>query len=516
MSLDQPNDLPSLWTTAAIGDIADVNPPGSLTIANDEDEVTFIPMAAVTELSGQVDLSDQRKFKDVKKGFTRFQDGDLLFAKITPCMENGKIAAVRDLQGGVGCGSTEFHVIRPASSIDVDYLRYFVVRSAFRQKAKRNMQGAVGQQRVPPSFLREASIPIAPSNEQKRIVSKIDELFSHIEEGEQALQRVQKLVERYRQSVLKAAVTGELTREWREKHKGQLESGEALLTRILKARREAWEKSELGKMNAKGQRTKDDKWKNKYIEPAIPDTTYLPELPKDWIWSSIGQLFSVSIGSTPSRKNPEYWGGDIPWVSSGEVAFCRIRETRETITELGFENSSVKLHPKGTVLLAMIGEGKTRGQAAILDIEACHNQNAASIGVAATPIPPEFVFYFLEFRYENVRNIGQGGNQPALNGDIVKNITIPLPPLLEITQICEIIEKQFSAIEKISSDVKTQLAFIQSLRQTILREAFSGSLVPQDPKDEPASVLLERINAEREKSAMKVIVKDRNKKKVKA
>lgn len=212
-------------------------------------------MAAVQELTGVVDQSNLKQFSEVKKGFTRFRNGDLLFAKITPCMENGKVAVVRNLAQGIGCGSTEFHVIRPEKGVDVDYLRYYVVQSAFRGDAKRHMQGAVGQQRVPPDFLREASLPLAPEREQRQIVRRIDELFSQIQEGERALERVQKLVERYRQSVLNAAVTGELTQEWREKHKGKLESGEAVLARILKARREAWEKSEPSKLKAKGKKT---------------------------------------------------------------------------------------------------------------------------------------------------------------------------------------------------------------------------------------------------------------------
>lgn len=344
------------------------------------------------------------------------------------------------------------------------------------------------------------SIKLSPLNEQKRIVSKIEELFSRIDEGERALERVSKLVERYRQSVLKAAVTGELTRDWREARKARgepVETGEALLARILTARREAWEQAELAKMQAKGITPKDDEWKKKYKEPTPPDTSELSELPEEWVWTSLGQLFQVSIGSTPSRKASSYWGGGIPWVSSGEVAFCRISKTKETISQLGYDSSSVKLHPKGTVMLAMIGEGKTRGQAAILDIEACHNQNAASIGVSATPIPPEYIYNYLRYRYEIVRGIGQGGNQPALNGDLVKGIAIPLPPLEEIAEICEVVERQFAIVAAFSTDVSAQHRLVDAQRQAILRGAFNGTLVAQDLSDEPASVVLERIASSR-------------------
>lgn len=372
--------------------------------------------------------------------------------------------------------------------------------STGNQESMRN----IGQQRIG-----RICVPIAPANEMRRIVSKIDELFSRIEEGERALERVRKLVEVYRQSVLKAAVTGELTREWREQSKGQLESGKVLLHRILKARREAWEKAELAKMKAKGIKPAGDKWKQKYQEPAAPDTTDLPELPEGWVWSSVGQLFRVSVGSTPSRKEPGYWNGGIPWVSSGEVAFCRIKETKETISDAGFENSSVKMHPPGTVLLAMIGEGKTRGQAAILDIEACHNQNAASISVSATPIPPEYLFSLLTYRYERVRSISQGGNQPALNADLVKSIEIPLPPLEEIVAICDAIDRQFTALAAIESDSDAWDRLIQAQRQAILRDAFRGALANQDPADEPASMLLEHINAKRDSAATSATKRER-------
>jgi type I restriction enzyme S subunit len=179
------------------------------------------------------------------------------------------------------------------------------------------------------------------------------------------------------------------------------------------------------------------------------------------------------------------------------VAFCRIKETRETISEKGFKNSSVRLCPIGTVLLAMIGEGKTRGQAAILDIPACHNQNSASIRVSDTPIPPEYIYHFLRFRYEITRATGQGGNQPALSGEIVKSIQIPLPPLVEIAAICEAIEMQFNVLANCESSLNGLENLIEAQKKVILREAFSGRLVSQDSTDEPASLLIERIAAER-------------------
>lgn len=231
-------------------------------------------------------------------------------------------------------------------------------------------------------------------------------------------------------------------------------------------------------MAARGKLPKTEAWKKKYKEPSSQLPPNLPALPNGWIWTALGQLFDVFVGGTPSRKQPEYWGGGVSWVSSGEVAFCRISQTRETISQTGLENSSVRLHPPGTVFLAMIGEGKTRGQAAILDIIAGHNQNAASIRVGDTPIPPEYIFWLLKFRYEAVRSMGQGGNQPALNGGLVKEIPVPLPPLAEVIEICEELEINDAAINNASRSMHAIGHESSALRQAVLKTAFSGELLP--------------------------------------
>ena len=491
------DQLPESWEVVQLAEVANINPPGGALLAADSELVSFVPMPAVSERSGKIVTTTVRPFGEVKKGYTRFLEEDVLFAKITPCMENGKIAVARGLTNGKGCGSTEFHVLRPEQGILSDWLRYYLVQDVFRREAQRHMSGAVGQLRVPPDYLRLAQMPLPTSAEQVRIVSRIEELFSDLDEGEECLRRAQAQLKRYRQSVLKAAVTGELTRTWREQNADKLESGEALLTRILKARREAWEKTELEKLRAKGKPTKDNAWKARYVEPQGPNTDGLPELPQGWVWASIGQLFNVFIGSTPARKEPFYWGGGIPWVSSGEVAFCRVKTTRETVSELGYQNSSIKLHPKGTVLIAMIGEGKTRGQVAILDIPACHSQNSAAIRVSETPIPPEYIYHFLASRYDLNRKRGQGGNQPALNKELVQGIPVPLPPLLELSELIDDVERRLAIADVMEVELNNAAASTRALRQSILKAAFTGKLVPQDPNDEPAEELLKRISAER-------------------
>lgn len=215
-----------------------------------------------------------------------------------------------------------------------------------------------------------------------------------------------------------------------------------------------------------------------------------------WPEPTLGEFAEVFVGTTPSRSAPELWEGDVPWVSSGEVAFCRIRRTRETISPAAV-TSADRLHPPGTVLLAMIGEGKTRGQAAILDVAATHNQNSAAIRLDSQLCTPEWLFYVLIARYEVTRRAGSGAQQPALNRARVVALKIPLPPLEDQGRLVDEIERQLSLSDTLTGGIDRTSRRTAALRRSILEQAFSGKLVPQDPSDEPASVLLERIEAER-------------------
>ena len=329
-------------------------------------------------------------------------------------------------------------------------------------------------------------LPLPPLPEQHRIVAEIEKQFTRLDASVAALKRVQTNLKRYRASVLKAACEGKLVPTEVELGRAEgrdFEPADRLLERILAERRARWESQE--------------KRRGKYKEPVAPDTTTLPELPEGWVWSRIGNIFEVYVGSTPRRARSDFWNGDIPWVSSGEVSFCRIKATRECITEAGLKNSSVTLHPKGTVLLGMIGEGKTRGQVSILDIPACNSQNSAAIRVSESELPPEYVFYYLWGQYDATRRIGSGNNQPALNKSRVQELLIPIPPLAEQHRIVAEVERRLSVIQQAESTVEANLTRAERLRQSILKQAFSGNLVLQDPDDEPASVLLERIRAER-------------------
>ncbi|MDR3567885.1 MAG: restriction endonuclease subunit S [Syntrophobacteraceae bacterium] len=161
----------SQWPLEPLNQACTINPrlPRSHGLTDDH-VVSFVPMAAVDEVAGKIANPQARPFAVVKKGFTHFEDGDVLFAKITPCMENGKAAIARELLGGHGFGSTEFHVIRPQPHVLPEWVFYFVRRQSFRAEAKRNFTGTAGQQRVPTTFMGSAMLPVPSLEEQRRIV----------------------------------------------------------------------------------------------------------------------------------------------------------------------------------------------------------------------------------------------------------------------------------------------------------------------------------------------------------
>ena len=300
-------------------------------------------------------------------------------------------------------------------------------------------------------------IPMVSLARQREIVAEIEKQFSRLDEAVANLQRVKANLKRYKASVLKDAVKGRLVpteAELARREGRSFETGEQLLLRILEVRRV--------------------EWKGRGAFPESSDATVgTADLPAGWVWTTLGQCFRVAVGATPSRKEPSYWGGDIPWVSSGEVQLGRIRHTDEHISAAGLANSSTQLNPAGSVMIGMIGQGKTRGQAAILDIEAANNQNCAAIWVSRTAIPTEYVFFWLMSRYTETRSEGSGNNQQALNKRLVEQIPLPLPPLAEQQRIVAEVDRRLSLVSNVEAEVNASLKRAQALRQSTLAKAFS-------------------------------------------
>ncbi len=339
-------------------------------------------------------------------------------------------------------------------------------------------------------------VKLPPLGEQTRIVSKIDELFSRIDEGERSLERVQKLVERYRQSVLKAAVTGELTRDWREKNKDKLERGEALLVRILKARREAWEKAELSRLKAKGITPANDKWKQRYKEPSRPDIGGLRDLPQGWTWATVEQISTKVVDGVHSK--PNYVASGIPFVTVKNltagpgISFDRLNY----ITATDHAEFIKRTDPeRGDVLISKDG---TLGVVRVI-----RTDTTFSIFVSVALVKPvvrtmgEFVGIALSSPVVQAQMVPKGSGLQHIHLEDLRRDCIPLPSLEEQQVIVDLVAAQMVGIDHVEADLAAYTKKTRSLRQSVLSSAFSGSLAPQSPADEDAAALLERIASER-------------------
>ncbi|WP_339329543.1 restriction endonuclease subunit S [Aeromonas hydrophila] len=342
----------------------------------------------------------------------------------------------------------------------------------------------------------DIDLPLPPRAEQTRIVTKLEELLTDLDAGMAELKTAQKKLAQYRQSLLKAAVEGGLTTQWRE-DKPATDSGAQLLDRILLERRAHWEAKQLAKFAEQGKKPPKE-WQKKYPEPVQPDTTNLPPLPEGWVWATISQLATIGTGVTPLKSKSQYYvDGDIPWVTSGALNNEIVTEAIEYVTPLAIKECRLELYPAGALLIAMYGEGKTRGKCSELAISATINQAIAALVFEDSALAcKQYLKYFLLKSYDDMRNQASGGVQPNLNLQIIRSISVPIPPLDEQHTITNILSEQLEATKDQDAAIERSLQQSTVQRQNILRAAFAGQLVLQDQNDEPASSLLERIKVD--------------------
>ena len=231
------------------------------------------------------------------------------------------------------------------------------------------------------------------------------------------------------------------------------------------------------------------------IEDEIPF-----DLPEGWAWSRIKNIASIGTGATPLKSNTEYYvGGKISWITSAATCDNIIKSATDYITELAVQETNCQIYPVGTLVVAMYGEGKTRGQISELGIAACTNQACAAIQVwGGNAGVSQLVKMFFSYNYENIRMKAKGGQQPNLNQSIIAETLIPIPPENEIMRLLDFSHTCLNEIQVITENKERTFQLANQARTKILDLAIRGKLVPQDPNDEPASVLLERIRAEKE------------------
>jgi type I restriction enzyme S subunit len=471
--------LPKGWVSASIGDVADqpVSQEGP-----SEGNFVYVAIGSVdNSLKAIVEPKTLPLHQAPSRARQRLQVGDVLVSMTRPNLN--AVAFVGDhLNNSIG--STGFDVLR-SSTVEPKYLFYLVQSHAFVEAMIALVQGAL-YPAVRPRDIRGHRFALAPLAEQARIVAEIERLFSLLDAGVANLKRVQVNLKRYRASVLQAACTGKLVPTEAELACAEgrdYEPADVLLHRILAERRARWEAEQLAKMRAAGKEPKDDKWKAKYEEPTAPDTSDVHELPNGWIWTTIASgTQCLDHRRVPVNKEERSKrNGAVPYYgANGQVGW---------IDDYLFDEPLVLVVEDET----FIGREKPfsykiKGKTWV--------NNHAHILRAVGGLNLDFLNYSLAYYPFIPLTQGTTGRR-KLTKEALMNAPFQLPPIAEQERIVAEIERRLSVVDALETTVKQNLKRAELLRQAILRDAFAGKLVPQDPSDEPASLLLARIEAER-------------------
>lgn len=345
---------------------------------------------------------------------------------------------------------------------------------------------------------------IAPAAEQTRIVDKLEELLSDLDAGVAELKAAQKKLAQYRQSLLKAAVEGHLTSALRKLNGAPEETGAELLTRILRERQVRWEAKQHAKFSAQG-RTPGKGWQDRYPKPVPPDESALQQLPDGWTWASLDQCAldeeAITDGPFGSNLKSEHYTEQGPRVirlqNIGDGVFM---DSRAHISSSHFASLQKHAVCAGDLVIAMLGEVLPRACVVPIGVApAIVKADCARVRANGDLISPTLLCHFLcsEPTRTRVTGLVKGIGRPRVNLGSLRSIPIPIPPLGEQERIKAILEDGAASIADQFNAIELSLKQAAAQRKNILKAAFAGQLVPQDANDEPASLLLERIRAER-------------------
>ena len=428
-----PYALPDGWKWVRLGKIYEVNPKIQ---ADDNIEASFITMSDICPgIKSQFDFSI-KKWGEIKKGHTQFANGDVAFAKISPCFENRKSMILDGLKNGIGAGTTELIVLRNPQ-IDNKYTFLFISSEEFIRHARNTYKGVVGQQRINLDFVKNYPMPLPPLSEQHRLVARIESLFAKLDAAREKVQSVLDSHETRKAALLHDAFAGKLTAKWREEHQTELRESKQFPSKLKSA------------------------------------PNHVDALAGKWALVRLGDVITWSSGGTPSRKHPEYYSGDIPWVKTGELNNTYIYDTSEKITKEAIAQSSAKVLPVNTVLLAMYGA--TIGKVGILGVEAATNQ-ACACGICSEWVDYRFLFYYLQSQKSSFICSGKGGAQPNISQTIIKQYEFPLPSLPEQQEIVRILGRLLAREQRARQAAEETLTAIDRMKQSILARAFRGEL----------------------------------------
>ncbi len=478
--------IPKGWAWAHVGDVLAVRNGFAFKSSDYRDK--GVPLIRQADLvGGIVDLSDTRYLP--VEFLSRYSDFAITCGQMLIGM-SGALGKISTYKGDIpALQNQRTGLLVPRADISSAFIK-LILKFVEPQIVAEGRGIAV--QNVSAKDIESCEFPLPPFGEQQRIADVCEEIFSTLDSAAAALRRVQANLKRYRTSVLKVACEGRLVpteAELARKEGRTYETGEQLLKGILEERRANWETDQLAKMLAADKPPKNDGWKRKYKEPEAPDTSNLPELPEGWAWASIDQVAEcLDSQRVPVNKEERARrGGNIPYYGAN--------------AQVGWIDDYLFDEPLVLVVEDETFVGRTSPFSYLIKGKSWVN-NHAHILRATDAVLSEFLNYSLAYYPFTPLTTGSTGRR-KLTQKALMYAPYALPPLAEQARIVAEIERRLSNVDEIAEGLGRSGSRADRLRRGILKRAFEGKLVPQDPNDEPASVLLQRIQASRQPAGVR-------------
>jgi type I restriction enzyme S subunit len=494
-----PKKLPEGWVETTLGEIA--KPSRDRALPMEVPDMRYVGLEHIEPHTMR--LLGSGYARQVRSSSVQFSEGDVLYGKMRPYLNKVWVAEFD------GICSAEFLVFSQYGELNNQFLALRLNREDFVAFANGQVSGE--RPRVDFEALSRFQIFLPPVAEQARIVAKLNVVLTRVRRAELAARRAQERLKRYRAVVLEAAITGELTRDWRKTHK-PAETGTQLLHRLLKARHARWDEAEIERLRKAGKISKNDEWKTRYHEPAKADAADFPELLKSWSLATIEQMAaheprSMTDGPFGSNLKSIHYTDFGPRVirlqNIGDGVFI---DEKAHISRKHYESLKNYAVYGGDLVIRALGLPAPRAckipnglGLAIVKADCIRLKVAGEFAVA------DYVLLCLNsppIQHRTERMI-HGIGRPRLNLGEIKSIAIPFPPFEEQNEIVREVERRLSASNRMATTLNRQLERARVTHQSLLREAFAGNLVSQHPSDKPASTLLEHIRAARQAEANK-------------
>lgn len=465
------NEVPHGWAPVALGEVS--APRGEKADPSDLDDLPFIGLEEVEAHTGRV--IRMQTIAGLKSAVVLFGKGDLLYGRLRPYLNKVVLAE------GRGAASAEFIVLPPSEALDQRYLQRTLMSPGFVQFA--GLRSTGDRPRVSFEGIADYQFPLPPLSEQRRIVAKIDSLTGKSKRARDHLDHIPRLVEKYKQAILAAAFRGDLTREWRAKNK--IDAGKRVADNSIP------DSSSATKARAR---------KTAALTP--DQIAGMWDGPAGWRWSQVGSCaFVTKLAGFEYTKHVKYeTSGNLRVIKAENAGPRGFRET--DYSRVSSDAVAVLSRSRlvgGELLVVFVGAGT--GNVAVVP-QADDFFLGPNIGmVRPAPDAAESRYLELFFRSDKGRELllvtSKAVAQPSLSMGAIRSTPVLLPPLAEQAEIVHCIDNAFAWIDRLAAETASARRLIDRLDQALLAKAFRGELVPQDPADEPASVLLERIRAER-------------------